>query len=64
MYTRYTPNGKNENGKITDQTVPTWWTTFSSRNIGSTSAALGISMTTSVTVSSVLRPRNFVSASP
>ena len=48
MYVRYTPNGKNENGRMTDHGVPTRPTALSSRNTGRTSAVLGMSMTTSV----------------
>jgi hypothetical protein len=64
MYTRYTPNGNSENGRITDHIDPTSWTAFISRNSGRTRAALGISITISVMDSSALRPMNSVSASP
>src|SRR4029077_12154464 len=42
MYARYTPNGKNENGRMTENTLPIRCTELSSRKIGSTSAAAGM----------------------
>lgn len=62
MYVRYTPNGKNENGRITASGDPMSLTALNSRKIGSTSAVFGISMTMSVTSSSALRPLKLPSA--
>ena len=58
MYVRYTPNGKNENGRMTASGLPIRRTALSSRKIGSTSAVFGISMTMSVVTSSSRRPLN------
>jgi hypothetical protein len=60
---RYTPKGKNDIGRITDNGVPIKPMLFSSRKIGSTSAVLGMSMTTRVSTRSALRSLNSVSAS-
>ena len=64
MYARYTPNGKNENGRMTENTLPIRCTELSSRKIGSTSAAAGMIITTSVSVSTTLRPGKFPRARP
>jgi hypothetical protein len=60
---RYTPKGKNENGRITASGEPMRSTAASSRKIGSASAVFGISMTVRVETSSARRNRKLVIAS-
>jgi hypothetical protein len=64
MYARYTPKGKNENGRITESTFPIRCSELSSRKIGSTSAAAGMIITMSVSESTSLRPGKSPNARP